>query len=76
VATRPPPERGEVWPIILRKKGNFRQKLDAVLPFGDFSPKKKMSASGTLPGGILERTSVFSQPDRLKLVRGIVLRIL
>jgi hypothetical protein len=35
-----------------------------------------MSASGTLPGGILERTSVFSHPDRLKLVPGFVLRIL
>ncbi len=37
-----------------------------------------MSASDTLPGGILERTSVFSQPDRLKhkLVPGFVLRIL
>ncbi len=35
-----------------------------------------MSASGTLPGGIQERTSVFSPPDRLKLVPGFLLRIL
>jgi hypothetical protein len=38
--------------------------------------QKKKSASGTLPGGIVERTSVFSQPDRLKLVPGFLLRIL
>jgi hypothetical protein len=35
-----------------------------------------MSASSTLPGGIQERTSVFSPPDRLKLVPGFLLRIL
>ncbi len=34
-----------------------------------------MSTSGTLPGGIQERTSVFSQPDPVKLVPGFVFRI-
>jgi hypothetical protein len=33
-------KRGAVWRIDFKKKGDFRQKIWAVSPFGDFLPKK------------------------------------
>jgi hypothetical protein len=32
-------KRGAVWRIDFKKKEDFRQKIWAVSPFGDFSPK-------------------------------------
>jgi hypothetical protein len=39
---QPPSKKGAKFgELFCEKKGNFRQKFDAVLPFGDFSPKKR-----------------------------------
>jgi len=34
-------KRGTIWRIDFQKKGDFHQKIWAVLPVGDFLPKKK-----------------------------------
>ncbi len=34
-------KRSALWRIDFKKKGDFRQKIWAVSPFGNFSPKKK-----------------------------------
>jgi len=38
-------KRGAFWRIDFKKKGHFPQKIWAVSPFGDFSPKKQMVPS-------------------------------
>ncbi len=40
VATRSSPKKVEVWRILFEENENFSHKFEAVLPFGDFSPKK------------------------------------
>jgi len=37
-------KRGAVWRIDFKEKEDFRQKIWAVSPFGDFWPKKKEAA--------------------------------
>ncbi len=44
-----------VWPILFEKKGNFRQKLEAALPFDDFLPKEK-------------KKTVYSHPTYMSIV--------
>jgi hypothetical protein len=34
----------QYWRIDFKKKGDFRQKIWAVSPFGDFSPPQKRKA--------------------------------
>ncbi len=47
-------KRGAVWRIDIKKKGDFRQKVWAVLAFGDFLPKKKTGWMGSLVYVVVE----------------------
>ncbi len=40
-------KRGALWRIDFKEKDDFRQKIWAVSPFGDFSPKKKKKLPGS-----------------------------
>ncbi len=51
-------KRGAVREIDFKEKGDFRQKLWAVSPFGDFSPKQKK-----LPGSELKSEELSLSPE-------------
>jgi hypothetical protein len=83
-------KRGAIWRIDFKKKEDFRQKIWAVSPFGDFSPKKNVVQSNhqphivtvTLPNHqinfILQTAQIFLKmfcPNVLPLKNSLIFRV-
>jgi len=83
-------KRGAIWRIDFKKKEDFRQKIWAVSPFGDFSPKKNAVQSNhqphivtvTLPNHqinfILQTAQIFFKmfcPNVLPLKNSLIFRV-